>query len=153
MRRACKEVRGRRWLLLAVCGVAALSATSLLISFDTGVLLEDAGHQRCPELPLSVHPSDVHFAPGLIEHKSWVEFPVPTQFNGLYAFCLDERLISFGGGELDFRTGVARFNLPTRWVDLTWLQGRLDGFRDPGRWVLRLAAVYIEPANEQSAGS
>jgi hypothetical protein len=125
-----------------VCGVVALVGLSIVRGLGATVSLQDPDRPQCPELPVSVHPSDVHFAPGLIEHQSWLDFPVPRQFTGYYVFCLDGRLLSSGGGDLDFHTGVARFNLPTRWVNLLWLDRRLDELRDPNRWLLGLACGF-----------
>ena len=100
--------------------------------------LDDASLPPCPALPMRVYAANVNLAPGFVEHQSWVEFRVPREFAGWFAFCLDGRQFDTGGGELDFHTGVARFNLQTRAVDLEWLTGRLDGLRELDRWELRL---------------
>jgi hypothetical protein len=87
---------------------------------------------------MGVHPLEIRLSPGLIEHQSWVDFPVPRQFAGWEALCFNGRQLSLGGGELDFHDGVARLNVQTRSVDLAWLQRRLHLLRDPERWELRL---------------
>ena len=117
-------------LLLGVaCGVQLIAAT----------LLEDPSQRPpCLAYPQRVHAVEVHLVPGLIQHQSWVDFPVPRTFTGYFAFCVDGRLLSAGGGELDFHTGTARFNVSTTWVDLEWLRGGLDGYLDRSRWELRL---------------
>ena len=80
----------------------------------------------------------MHIQPGLEEHQNWVEFPVPLAFSGYFALCLDGQQLEQGGGDLEFPTGVARFNLLTTWADLAWLHGELDAYHDLQRWELRL---------------
>lgn len=101
-------------------------------------VLSDEGGTPCPPFPDRIRPNDVHFSPGLVEHQSWVDFPVPTSFAGWYAFCLDGMQLSAGGGVLDFHTGTARFNVSTTWINLHWVGRTLDGLRAPERWELRL---------------
>jgi hypothetical protein len=92
----------------------------------------------CPALPTRVRPAQIHLQPTLIQHQNWVEFSVPRRFAGPYAFCLDDKVLSTGMGELDFRSGMARFHVATHSVDLNWLSRNLDTLRDPDRWELRL---------------
>jgi hypothetical protein len=92
----------------------------------------------CPDYPVKIQAAAVQFAPGFVQHLSTVDFAVPPRVTGYFAFCLDGALLEAGGGELDFRSGVARFNVSTTWVDLVWFRGQLDEYRDLRRWELRL---------------
>lgn len=124
-----------------VVGVLCLVVFALAyaaLPLVTEPLLAQESRAHCPEMPVRTRSIDVHLSPGLEEHQSWVEFPVPMSFAGWYAFCLDGRLVESGSGVLDFHTGTARFNIPTHWVDLTWLSHTLNDLRDPYRWELRL---------------
>jgi hypothetical protein len=114
--------------------VLLYAALPALTSF---ALRQDLG-PPCPEYPMRARPSDIHFAPGLVEHESWLEFPVPRSFAGWYALCLDGAEIETGSGVLDFHTGTARFHVQTKWIDTNWLGRSLDGLRDTDRWELRL---------------
>ena len=120
-------------VLLGAAVVLALTRTIASGAID------DLGRTRpCPPSGRSIPASEVHFAPGLVAHQSWVEFSTPRRFAGYFALCLDGRLLSGGGGEFEFQTGRARFSVSTTWVDLQWLAGSIDAYRDGQRWELRL---------------
>lgn len=127
------------FLLLLV----ALPTVYFASSSTADAVLEGRQENRplCPALDTSIRPSDIHLVPTLIQHQNWIDFPVPRQFAGYYAFCLDGRVLSSGGGVLDFHVGTARFHVATRSIDLYWLSGNLDGLRDPNRWELWLTCA------------
>jgi hypothetical protein len=132
-------VPGIAIVAVLLCGPLAYFATAS--TADAVLDQYQSGLQPCPSVPTSIHPSVIHFEPGLLEHQNWLEFPVPKRFAGVYMFCLDGRMLESGGGVLDFSSGSARFHIATRSVDLYWLRGDLDSLRDPNRWDLRLVCT------------
>jgi hypothetical protein len=80
-------------------------------------------------------PSTIHFEPGLVEHSSWIEFPIRTDpVPNVWALCVD------GGGVSSepsaIRGNVVRFSLQTRFVNLLWLSHRLETYSQPEHWKL-----------------
>ena len=129
-----------RWLRLVSSAVAAFIIFQIAVQAATWAVARE-WDEPCPLYPWTAQPSTVRLQPGLVQHQSWVEFPVPPDFAGYYAFCLDGKVINQGGGRLDFRGGMARFNVPTTWVDLQWLGGRLGSYIAPARWKLGLVCA------------
>jgi hypothetical protein len=127
-----------RWGFALLVIAIAVAVIYVVSTFAIRQVVSDATQTPCPSLPDRIRPTDFHFSPGLVEHVSWVDFPVPRSFAGWYAFCLDGTQLQTGSGVLDFHTGTARFSVSTTWVNLHWLGGNLDGLRDPDRWELRL---------------
>lgn len=132
-------------MTLGLVRVAALAACALGVGFaaigpvaDIVLREELKNAEACPPLPARMSPSEIHLEPGITQHKSWIMFEVPSRFAGWFAVCLDDQVISSGGGVLDFHTGAAKFNVATRAVDLYWLARRLDRLADGSRWELRL---------------
>ena len=135
-----RMLRGR---LVIVALVLLCSAGIPFWAFDgpavTRAMLDEQPTQPCPQFRATQHPIDIRLSPGLTEHQSWVDFPVPTHFAGYYALCFDGNAIETGGGELDFHTGVARFSIQTRRVNVHWLMRSLDVLGDARNWQLELA--------------
>ena len=129
---------------LALLLVAWVIAATASLAELTLVVQQNAS-EECPSLSSVIHPSAIHVEPGILRHQNWIEFPVPRRFAGTYALCLDNRVLSTGAGDLDFRAASGTFNLSTRAVDLYWLVGDLDGLRDPSRWELKLECVSNYP--------
>jgi hypothetical protein len=137
-----------RLVLLAFTILVLTAAGGLILGMQVvPAVLEDRQDARpmCAQMPSSVHPTAIHLVPGLIEHQSWLEFPVPTRFGGTYAVCLNGRLMQGGGGELDFHTGTATFNVRTRLVNLYWLSHSMADLEEPSHWELRLRCASDFP--------
>lgn len=124
--------------LVVATGVVA--ALLLLAEVGAQIALADLSQQpACPPYPRVIHAEGVHFTPGVVEHRSWVEFSTPPTITGYFAFCLDGLLLEHGGGQdLDLSGGHARFNVSTTWVDIVWFRGKLGSYADLQRWELRL---------------
>ena len=85
-----------------------------------------------------LHPTTLHFEPGLVEHQNWAEIPPSEiQLGQVIVLCTDGVLIGREHMEDDDLVATAVIlRIPTRWVDLAWLSGTLDAYRDPTRWVV-----------------
>jgi hypothetical protein len=95
----------------------------------------------CPEGDISVPADAVHLAPTLLRHQNWVglERAATADREGWIYACADGQVIGrrrVKQVEFDPVTGVGQVKILTRWVDLTWLTGDLDQYRDPSRWTL-----------------
>jgi hypothetical protein len=116
-----------------------------VVAFGAYVLVPDRPLDRaCPESVRSSLPVvAVHLAPSARRHQSWVRFPwteLPPNVH-VYA-CTDglaigERIAEF---DLDPSPDLMEVKIPTRWVNLTWLMGNLDPYRDPARWRVVIAS-------------
>jgi hypothetical protein len=127
---------------------AALAALIAFLALRVGPVAPmdaPAKAEWCSSAPEAIHASEVHFSPGLLQHQSWVAFPVNADFSGSYMLCLDGRLLRTGGGRRVFSSGTAVFNLSTAWVDVQFLRGALEPYRDLQRWELRLIRVNRRP--------
>ena len=114
-------------LMAVLIGVAAYS-----------VLQEGLSDQPCPHGSRTVHPTALHFEPGIVEHQNWAEIPPREIRLGETIFlCKDGVLIGAEHmAEDDLVANAVILRIPTRWVDLAWLSGNLDGYRDQTRWVV-----------------
>jgi hypothetical protein len=117
-------------------GAAAIAA------FVLYVVAQDHPLDRpCPDGFRATTPVAVHLAPTLIEHQSWVGLPrsqLGDDHTWVYA-CADGLALGEmkrDRVEFDSATGLAEVKIPTRWVDLRWLLGDLDTYRDPQQWAL-----------------
>jgi hypothetical protein len=106
------------------------------------VALQDAPlDEPCPTGVRSVPALEAHLDPTVVRHQNWVGL-APTDLAGgdtwIYA-CTNGLIIGrrkVNQVEFDPSTGEAEVKVATRWVDLEWLSGELDAYRDPGRWRL-----------------
>ena len=128
-------MRSRPLWLLAVAAVSALALGSYRVRHDGLV------GNVCPGGENSAPADAVHLTPTLVEHQNWVGLNRPDTADGevwIYA-CTRGEVV--GRGQLkhiDFDpvTGIGQVKIPTRWVDLAWLSGDLDHYRDPAQWTL-----------------
>jgi hypothetical protein len=107
-----------------------------------GVLHDPPLDQPCPTGDRTGVATQVHIAPTLVHHQNWVDVDPSPIVSGrkmwVYA-CIDGLVIgrrTTTDRDVDPATGAARIKIPTRWVDLTWLTGDLERFRDPARWTV-----------------
>lgn len=124
-------VRYRRPVTIIGVGVIVLAA---LVAAEIRAAHPARG-PVCVPRPLLAYPSAFHFTPGLEEHRSWIEFPVPEPDATGFTLCLDGHLWEAGIGQTP-QNGVVRVSVRTTFVTIEWLLGRLDDFRVPGRWQL-----------------
>lgn len=77
---------------------------------------------------------EVHFAPGLQEHQSWISFRGLDPAATFVELCLDGRQVAVAPHSLE--NGTVQYNIRTTFVDAVWLLGRLDEYRRPEHWEL-----------------
>jgi hypothetical protein len=123
-------------LALAFAAAAALAAAESHAQ-------SPAGGPACPPLPRQARPAAFHFSPGLLQHQSWIDFPVPEPDATGFVLCLDGRLWESGIGETP-RNGRVEVNVNTAFVDLEWVLGRLHDFESPERWQLGYTTYTIQ---------
>jgi hypothetical protein len=133
------EHRTRTALIAIVVGAAAVA---LLAAAEVRARSPARG-PACPTLPRQAAPAAFHFSPGLLQHQSWIQFPVPEPDATAYVLCLDGRVWERGIGETP-SNGRVEVNVNTAFVDLEWLLGRLDDFQQPERWQLRYTTYTIQ---------
>jgi hypothetical protein len=114
------------------------------------VVMQDHPLDRpCPAGSRSIHPTEVHLVPTLLEHHNWVAIPPSEIAAGqVLAICTDGRAI--GEAVMDPEDAAANrveLNVPTRWADLTWASGRLSDYFDPDRWL-----VVFPPLSRDASG-
>jgi hypothetical protein len=124
-----------------VLGSVAAAGIVLLVVAQTRTL-----DKPCPVGDRAVLPSVVHLEPTLVHHQNWVGLPADElgdRSTWVYA-CTDGIVVGSIKGHgvaVDPTSDTAQLKIHTRWVDLAWLTGDLDAYRDPGRWQL----VYSSP--------
>jgi hypothetical protein len=126
-------------------GVATLAClVSLLAEPALGALSNLlAADQPCPTRPLTARPTALHFQPGLVQHESWVEAPVPEPDATDFVLCVDSRLLGSETGETP-QNGRVRASVRTALVDSLWLLHQLDDYRAADRWELRYTTYALE---------
>jgi hypothetical protein len=118
--------------LIAIALVAILAGAAL---FATLVAAAEARETRrpCPARQRFVPPVEMHLEPGLVEHQNWLVFNVPERYRAQhFVLCYDGQVHESGPGSRE--TAELRVYVETRWVNLAWLSGRLDEYRQPGHW-------------------
>ncbi len=126
--------RHPRWLLAAgTLGALALATNAM---WHAPVL-----SPTCPGGDISAPADAVHLTPTLLQHQNWVGLDHPATPDGevwIYA-CVNGQVIGrrrVTQIEIDPATGLGEVKILTRWVDLAWLSGALDQYRDPARWTI-----------------
>lgn len=95
----------------------------------------------CPGGEAATPPDAVHLTPTLFQHQNWVGLARPANADGedwIYV-CTQGEVVGrrqVKQMEFDPVTGIGEVKIATRWVDLAWLSGDLDQYRDPARWTL-----------------
>lgn len=126
-------MRSRRFVAIAALAVLALGGYT--------VIRESALGDPCPAGETSVPADAVHLMPTLLQHQNWVGVDPPASVDSagwIYA-CANGQVLGrkpVTQIEFDPVTGLAEIKILTRWVDLAWLSGDLDQYRDPARWTL-----------------
>jgi hypothetical protein len=124
-------------------GALALGVASLLTAAFVGVravpawALAAPGEVRhaCGGGPNPTRPSSIHLKAGLQEHASWIEFPVrPGPTPNMWGVCVDGYQILSVPTSLE--NGIVRFSVPTHFVNLLWLAGRLNRYEMSDAWTL-----------------
>jgi hypothetical protein len=124
-----------RWLVLSV-GVVVLAWLGFVLAYDP------LPGQPCPAGARSVAPRETHLAPAVVEHQNWVGVPrseLPATGNTWVYACTGGVMITRATTdslETDAATGLVEVKIPTRWVDLAWLSGNLEAYRDADQWRL-----------------
>jgi hypothetical protein len=119
--------------------MAFAASAAVLGTMGYAVLHEPPLEQPCPASSRSAPATAVHLAPSLIQHQNWVALPstdVDPSDSWIYA-CTDGVVVGLtktNHVDVDPSTGLAQVKIATRWVDLAWLSGDLDVYRDPARW-------------------
>jgi hypothetical protein len=131
-------VKRRALVGLAAVGLIAVGLAGLEVR-----ALNPALGPPCPARPRQVQATGFHFEPGLVQHQSWIEFPVAEPDATAFSLCLDDRLWELGIGETP-QDGYVRVNVNTTFIDTEWLLGNLDTFQDPGRWQLGYTTYTIQ---------
>lgn len=115
------------------------AAIAFIVSFSFYVTGQDHPlDQSCPRGARNVRPSELHFEPGVVQHRSWVGVPPDVVTVGeILVVCTDGRAIGRATMDAeDLESDVVQLEIPTRWVDLMWLSGKLDAYHDLSRWVV-----------------
>jgi len=124
----------RRWIaLLLASGVIAL----LLLVGNVGTR-DPSTSRACPTGSRTIPAQETHLGPHVVQHQSWVGIS-PTEIvpGQILYICTDDRAIgSAFMDEIDATNAVVRLDVSTRWVNGTWLSGRLDQYADPQRWTI-----------------
>ena len=113
----------------------ALAAALIRAPFQLGLVSVGQGDGQCPNRPLHARPVAFHFEPGLDQHRSWIEAPIPEPDATDFVLCLDGKLVAEHIGET-LELGWVHASVRTSWVDLQWLLGALNLHEDPERWDL-----------------
>lgn len=125
------RVAGLRWLA-AVCGLC-LVAVFVAISVAPW-LLEVKSTLPCVRRDQQPELVEVHFAPGLVEHQSWITFRGLNPNATFIELCLDGMQVAVAPHEMSGDT--VQYNLRTTFVDALWLTHRLEDYRQPSHWEL-----------------
>jgi hypothetical protein len=123
----------RRSLIAVLVTLATTLAVVAGIGFSAKAISQPAS--ECPTRPYVARPIGMHLSPGVEQHESWLEFAIPEVDATAFTLCLDGRLFATGVGEAP-ADGRIRVSVPTRWVDVEWLRGRLDSPSEAARWEL-----------------
>jgi hypothetical protein len=122
-----------RLRLLIVGGAAAAVLSGFVVLHDPSL------DEPCPTSARSAPATAVYLTPTVVQHQNWVGLPTADLVGGdtwIYA-CADGVIIGRNKTshvDIDADSGLARVRIATRWVDLAWLSGDLDAYRDPSRW-------------------
>src|SRR5207249_8729914 len=111
------------------------------IAAATYVVAQDHPLDRpCPLGTHSLHPTQIHFSPSLLQHQSWVGIlPNEVGDGDIVVVCVDGLAIgrAFMDSE-DLAAETVQLDIPTRWVDWNWASGSLNAYRDRARWTVVL---------------
>jgi hypothetical protein len=132
---------GRVPAVLAATVVGLVALTALVVAEQQAA--SPSHGEACPGQPRQTQPVAFHFVPGLVQHRSWIEFAIPEPDATSFTLCLDGNLWERGIGETP-QGGFVRVSVNTKFVDVEWLLGRLDDFQHPGRWQLGYTTYTIE---------
>jgi len=102
--------------------------------------------EPCPSGVRQLSAVAVHLAPSVVRHQNWVGV-APTELASrdawIYA-CTQGMVVGrylASQVEFDPTSGAAEIKVATRWVDLAWLEGGLDAYRNPAEWTVVYAPV------------
>lgn len=137
---AAGRMRARQWLLMVTLA-GALGALTRPVAAT--IAAELPAQPPCQARPLVTRPTEFRLQPGLARHQNWLEAAVPEPDATDFVLCVDGRSLGTQVGETPV-AGRVRISVPTTWVDLQWLGGRLDDFLTPARWEVRYTTYSLE---------
>lgn len=122
--------RVRRWPWLFGSLVLATGLLAIRTPYRT--------NEPCPGGGRQIAATAVRLVPSVLRHRSWVEVPSNAISAGdkLLA-CIDGRLVGENIVDEDDLVGpFTQIGIPTNWVAMQWLAGRLDTYRSVDRWTV-----------------
>lgn len=120
-------------LLFLMVGVA------ILLTLDPAAPVVQRG-LACVRRDQHAEVGEVHFAPGLQQHQSWISFRGVSLEANFFELCLDGQQLGTPPHEIDGSS--VRFSLSTTWVNFLWARHLLGAYRDPSHWAIYWYTCY-----------